>query len=202
MRLLSLVPLLLIERCLNDLLALDDASEERLQSLQGKRLRVELEELGQPLTAAVHGRQVVLSSADTDSVDCTIRTRLAVLPELQDTANITRLIKADALDIDGDIMLAQQFSQLFLKLDIDWETQLAQRIGDVPAHWLGSVFKRSQSWLKQQTKDQQQWLQEVLVEEKRVLVGKTEFDIFKTQLQELRARIDRLERRWCEQESS
>ena len=41
-------------------------------------------------------------------MDCCISTELGVLPELQDTANLTRLIKADQLDIDGDPMLAQQ----------------------------------------------------------------------------------------------
>jgi len=196
MALLSLVPLVMIERGLNELLQLDADSPERLQKLAGKRVRLQLEEFGRPLTASIFEHQLVLSTADADAVDCAIKTRLAVLPELKDAANITRLIKADALDIDGDPMLAQQFSQLFLQLDIDWEAQLASRIGDVPAHWLSKMFKQSQTWLQQQGLDKKAWLQDTLIEEKQLLVGQTEFALFKQDLQQLRAQIDRLERRY------
>lgn len=202
MGLLSLVPLVMIERGLNELLQLDDDSAARLQKLAGKRVRLQLEEFGRPLTAAIYEQQLVLSTADSDAVDCAIKTRLAVLPELKDAANITRLIKADALDIEGDPMLAQQFSQLFLQLDVDWEAQLASRIGDVPAHWLGRMFRQSQSWLQQQMADKKVWLQDTLIEEKKLLVGQTEFGIFKQELQQLRAQVDRLERRCKERGAS
>lgn len=129
----TVLPTSAAEALANHLLGLDGASSARLQKVAGKRLRVTLTELGKPLTLQASEQGVLLSWVDADSVDCHIITRLAVLPELQDSANITRLIKADALDIEGDPMLAQQFSQLFVALDIDWEEQMSQRIGDVSA---------------------------------------------------------------------
>src|SRR5690554_505557 len=152
----------------NHLLNLDAASSQRLQKLADKRLRVTLTELGKPFTLQVMSQQLVFSWVDEDAVDCHIITRLAVLPELRDTANITRLIKADALDIDGDPMLAQQFAQLFVALDIDWEEQLSTRIGDVPAHFVMQAFRQSQKWLEQALADQKMWLRDVLVEEKQL----------------------------------
>lgn len=194
MNLLTMLPLGLVELALNQLLALDDDTPARLKPMVGKRLRLTLTELGQPLTVSVFEDHIALASADTDAVDCAIRTRIAVLPELRDSANITRLIKADALDIDGDPMLAQQLSQLIRELDIDWEAQLAARIGDVAAHWVSQLWQRSEVWLKQQVEDQQDWLKGALLEEYKVLAGKPEFDVLRDDVQQLRAAIDRLER--------
>jgi len=191
----KLLPVHAIEAVLNHVLTLDSASADRLQALAGKRLRVRLLELEQAFTLSVFETQVVLSATDTDAVDCSITTRMAVLPELRDTANITRLIKADALDIDGDPMLAQRISQLFLSLNIDWEAHLAARVGDVPAYWLSQVFQRSRAWLKQQHQQQSAWVAETLIEEKRLLVSRTEFEIFSDEIQQLRAALDRIERR-------
>lgn len=178
----------------NHLLSLDAQSPERLRKLTDKRVRVTLHELGKPFTVTALADGVVLSWVDTDTVDCHIMTRLAVLPELRDTANITRLIKADALDIEGDPMLAQQFSKLFVELDIDWQEQLAQRLGDVPAHFISQAFLRGKQWLQQALADQQAWVRDVLNEEKRVLVSTSEFEEFKLHLQQLRAKLDRIER--------
>jgi len=190
----TVLPTSAAEALANHLLSLDSASSARLQKVAGKRLRVTLTKLGKPLTLQASEQGVLLSWVDADSVDCHIITRLAVLPELQDSANITRLIKADALDIEGDPMLAQQFSQLFVALDIDWEEQLSQRIGDVPAHVVGQAFKRSQQWLQQRLAEQQQWLADVLIEEKHILVGSQQMAEFKQQVQQLRAQVDKLER--------
>lgn len=190
----TVLPTTAAEALANQLIGLDDASPARLEKLSGKRLRVTLSELGKPFTLQVMSQQLLFSWVDTETVDCHVMTRLAVLPELRDTTNITRLIKADALDIDGDPMLAQQFAQLLIALDIDWQEQLATRIGDVPAHFLSQAFVRSRRWLEQALSDQQAWLRDVLVEEKEILVSRAEFTGFSSEVQQLRARLDKLER--------
>lgn len=190
----TVLPTAAAEAFANHLLSLDEASPARLQKLADKRLRVTLTELGKPFTLQVMSEALVLSWVDNEAVDCHIITRLAVLPELRDTANITRLIKADALDIEGDPMLAQQFAQLFVALDIDWQEQLSARIGDVPAHFVAQTYARSRQWLEQAMADQQAWVRDVLVEEKQILVSQTEFRGFVDELQQLRARLDKLER--------
>lgn len=182
------------EALANHLLSLDEQSPERFKKVAHKRVRVTLTELGKPFTVQALDDSLRFSWVDNEPVDCHIMTRIAVLPELRDTANITRLIKADALDIDGDPLLAQQFSRLFVELDIDWQEQLAQRLGDVTAHFLSQAFARSRSWLEQVLDDQKHWVRDVLIEEKQLLVSATEFETFKQHVQQLRATVDRLER--------
>lgn len=190
----AMLPTSLLETLLNQLLALDPQSSARLQQLVGKRLRLTLDDFGQAITITVGEQGLWLSWLDQEPVDCAIRTRLAVLPELRDSANITRLIKADLLDIEGDPMLAQALSKLFAELDIDWPEQLSQRLGDVPAQLVVQAWRRSSQWLQQQHQDQRQWLRDALIEEQRVLPSSAEFSLFRSDIQALRARIDRLER--------
>ncbi|MGM0907327.1 MAG: ubiquinone biosynthesis accessory factor UbiJ [Pseudomonadota bacterium] len=194
MTLLPLIPTLLVEKVANNLLHRDPESVERLQRLDGKRLRFHLKELPFEVTVSVDTHGVQLSTSDESEVDCRIATEMGVLPELQDTANLTRLIKADLLDIDGDPMLAQQVVSLFKSLDVDWEAELAKTIGDVPAHWLGKIWRRSREQVKTQWQQQQRWVHGVLTEEKKLLPVRDEFDQFKTDLQQLRAQVERLER--------
>ncbi|WP_224798480.1 ubiquinone biosynthesis accessory factor UbiJ [Idiomarina abyssalis] len=194
MTLLPLIPTLLVEKVANNLLHRDPESVERLQRLDGKRLRFHLKELPFEITVSVDTHGVQLSTSDESDVDCRIATEMGVLPELQDTANLTRLIKADLLDIDGDPMLAQQVVSLFKSLNVDWEAELAKTIGDVAAHWLGKLWRRSREQVKTQWQQQQRWVHGVLTEEKKLLPVRAEFDQFKTDLQQLRAQIERLER--------
>src|SRR5690554_71856 len=119
----TVLPTSALEALANHLLSLDEQSSERFGKIAHQRLRVTLAELGRPFTVQASAQQLIMSWVDDEPVDCHIVTRLAVLPELRDSANITRLIKADALDIEGDPMLAQHFSRLFTELDIDWQEQ-------------------------------------------------------------------------------
>ncbi|WP_417657578.1 ubiquinone biosynthesis accessory factor UbiJ [Pseudidiomarina aestuarii] len=190
----TVLPTSAAEALLNHILQLDAATPSRLAPLVGKRLRVTLKEFGAPLTVTVTSDGFNLSWVDSDPVECHIVTRLAVLPELRDSANITRLIKADALDIEGDPMLAQALSKAVTELDVDWPEVLSQRIGDVPAQMLLQFWQRSESWLQQFHADQKQWVRDAIIEEKQLAPSRTEFEMFRADVQQLRAQLDRLER--------
>ena len=111
-----------LEQGLNKLLALDPDSQTALQKLKGKRLIIALQEL--PFEILVVGSQQIdvlcLTSEEeqtdekiVEGADCYLKTSLWCLPELKDTSQLTQLIKQDKLVLDGDIQVAQAFSQLF-----------------------------------------------------------------------------------------
>ncbi|MGM0480309.1 MAG: ubiquinone biosynthesis accessory factor UbiJ [Pseudomonadota bacterium] len=195
MKSLSLLPWMLLEKLLNELLQKDAQSAARLAKLDGKVLRFDLKELPFQLTVTVTQQGLQLSTVSEGAADCWVKTELGVLPELKDTANLTRLIKADQLDIEGDPVLAQNLVNLLRDLDIDWEAELASKLGDAPAHWLSQLWQQSREKFKQSRDAQQRWFSGVVIEEKRLLPARAEFDLHKQQLQQLRADIERLERR-------
>lgn len=195
MNTLSLLPWMLIERLLNDLLKRDPSAPTRMARLNGKQVRFDIKELPFELTVAVDSVQVRLSTLADDSVDCWIQTELGVLPELKDTANLTRLIKADKLDIEGDPVYAQQLVALFKELDVDWQAELAAKVGDAPAYWLTQLWQRSRKRFAEFRASQQRWVTGVVIEEKQLLPARLEFEQFSAEVQQLRAQIERLERR-------
>ena len=194
MKSLSLIPWLLLETLLNELLARDPGSPDRLHKLAGKVLRFDIKELPFVVTVTVEQHALRLSTSIEGDADCWLQTELGVLPELSDNANLTRLIKAGQLDIEGDPMLAQQLVMLIKGLDIDWEAELEAKLGVIPAQWLSRMWRASRQRIKQAAESHERWLTGVLIEEKRVLPARIEFDQFKQQLQQLRATIERLER--------
>jgi len=48
--------------------------------------------------------------------------------------------------IEGDTVVGHKFQDVLAHLDIDWEEQLAKRIGDVAAHQLGQFWRSFRQW--------------------------------------------------------
>lgn len=206
----------LLERGLNSLLRLDPDSQSSLQKLKGKRLLVSLNELSVDLVIVASGQIDVLileqsgpisgsNNGQTDPVtlegaDCYLKTSLFTLPELQDPNRLTHLIKQDKLQLEGDIQLAQAFSQLFLKLNIDWEEQLAKRTNDVLAHEVFRFGKNLFSKADKFRQSVQNMLSDAAIEEKNIAAPATLVegfidDVFdlKSQSEQLELRLQRLE---------
>ena len=194
MKSLSLIPWMLLEKLINELLARDPGSLQRRQNLVGKSLRFDIKELPFELTVSIDEYGLRLTTVSEGETDCWLQTELGVLPELSDSSNLTRLIKAGKLDIEGDPMLAQQLVALIKELDIDWEAELEAKIGAVPAHWLSQIWRKSRQQVADSLQQSQRWATGVLIDEKKILPARIEFEQHKQQLQQLRAKIERLER--------
>lgn len=131
-----------VELAMNQLLKLDDDSQQRLKKLSGKSLQVVIKELPWPLiftfSEQIDVRTVISSQSDSEPsdepVDCLIELNLETLPKLKDSSQLTMLIQQKKLNLIGDIYVAQTFSALLKDLDIDWEEQLSRYTGDVVAH--------------------------------------------------------------------
>ena len=193
-----------LEQGLNKLLALDPDSQTALQKLKGKRLIIALQEL--PFDILVVGSQQIdvlcLTSDEeqtgegiVEAADCYLNTSLWVLPELKDTSQLTQLIKQDKLVLEGDIQVAQAFSQLFMKLNIDWEEQLAKVTGDVLAHEIFRFGARMVSKAEKLRQSLESLLGEAVIEEKHIAASPTLVNSFHRQVTKVEQQTDELERR-------
>ncbi len=110
--------------------------------------------------------------------DCSIRTSLKTLWQLKQEQQLTELIKKNKLDLQGDIKVAQQFASIVDNINIDWQSELAKHIGDIPTYQLGQFGQ----WLKskgefatsQISADASEWL----IHEKHLLVTQYELNRF------------------------
>jgi len=188
----------LLETTINKVLALNVDDLGALLPLEQKTLTVQLAELAFPLSFSVDQQQILVTSL-TERSDCQLTSSIASLIALQKEQQITELIKQDKLELSGDIKVAQQFAALFENLAIDWQSELAVHIGDIPTYklsqfslWLGDKVKFA---TKQISADASEWL----VHEKRLVVTRSQINSFNRQVttiddevQSLQARVERL----------
>ncbi|WP_026376447.1 ubiquinone biosynthesis accessory factor UbiJ [Aestuariibacter salexigens] len=187
-----------IEAVLNALISFDRSATSRGKALQSKRVGVTLAEspwplafqfdADAPLTVRVHERV----DDDSTPVDCEISLSISTLSELSDASQITGLIKQGRLNVDGDIQVAQAFSQLLGELDIDWEEQLASRTNDVFAHQLFSSVKSAANGFSRVATSLHNTVRNAVLEEKPIAAHPIAIAHFSDQVDALRQDTDRL----------
>ncbi|MCW8331128.1 SCP2 domain-containing protein [Photobacterium sp. SDRW27] len=183
-----------VETSLNTLLKGDAESQRRLGRLRGKVISVTINEFGKRLIF-IFSQQIDVLAAYEGEVDCELALNLTVLPELRQQANLTQLIKADKLALEGDIQLAQQFSALLSGLKPDVEEKLSQYTGDIAAHTLVSGAKTGARMLRKGIDRRQRDLAEVITEEWKLAPQALEIAYFADQVDDLKSDVARFESR-------
>lgn len=183
-----------VETSLNTLLKDDAESQRRLARLRGKVISVTINEFGKQLIF-IFSQQIDVLAVYEGDVDCQLALNLTVLPELRQQANLTQLIKADKLALEGDIQLAQQFSALLSGLKPDVEEKLSQYTGDIVAHTLVSGVKTGARMIRQEAERRQRDLAEVITEEWKLAPQALEIAHFANQVDDLKSDVARFEAR-------
>lgn len=183
-----------VETSLNTLLKQDVESQRRLARLKGKVLRVRLTDINKQLVFVFSQQIDVLADFEGDA-DCDLALAISIAPQLKDKANLTKLIKEDKLHLDGDIDVAQQFSNLLNGLNPDIAEWLSHYTGDVVAHTLVRGAQQGLAFLKQMTERNQRYVGELVVEEWRLAPGALEVAYFADQVDDVQSQASRLSAR-------
>ncbi|MDO6692336.1 SCP2 sterol-binding domain-containing protein [Aliiglaciecola sp. 3_MG-2023] len=183
-----------IERIINQLLKLDASSVLLLQKLSNKQLSVDIHELPWIFKFSFSDQVDVLTVMPDEELlsDCHLALSLSTLQKLKDTSQITRLIQNGELVLEGDVAIAQQFSQLITELDIDWEELLSKYTGDLLAHNTFRLGKKLIHSAKAKANRLATTLGDAAIEEKRIAAPAILVVDFCDQVNELRSATDRL----------
>lgn len=200
-----------IEFTINKILSFDEDSDVLLQPLIGKQCEIKLHELAFPLVFNFHSKGVEVSSivnevnehgmpknpqaSNQNKHHCIIRLSVFILNELKDTSNITRLIREDKLDFDGNLQIAQNMSALFNGLNIDIEEILSKHLGDIGAHNAVQSADSFGQFIKRNHKTAMQALSRVILDEKPIGVRPIMVENYIQEVSEVRDAAARLEAR-------
>lgn len=183
-----------VETLINQTLRLDPPSLQALGKLSGKIIRIELNDIDLNFVLFPDNQGIIILSDYKGEVDVCIKgapfTLLRLLLEQE-----TILVNSPDVTISGKINVAQQLLQILKELDIDWEEQLAKRLGDVFAHKLGTLFRQCQDYTNERMKTLQLNTSEYLQEEIRHLPSYAEIETFLNAVDTLRDDLERLEQR-------
>lgn len=136
-----------IETALNTFLWRDKALKPARQRLLGKVLRVELKELSTPVVLVFSERQVDVLGTWEGDADCTVITRLSVLPQLRNRQQLTALIRSGDLEVQGDLQVVQNTVALCDLAEFDPAELLAPYTGDIVAEGVSKVFRSGARFL-------------------------------------------------------
>ncbi|CAM5197349.1 ubiquinone biosynthesis accessory factor UbiJ [Alishewanella longhuensis] len=193
---LPLLPQLLCaaaERVSRKVIALDPACQPALRRLQGKQLSVTLRDLQLTLVISASA-DALLFNQHNEATDCKISADLSTLKQLRDPSQLTRLIKSDALQIEGDLQVAQLFSQFVQQLNPDWQLALSHYVGDALAYKISSTLTQLQHYLRLKGTQLSQLQLELAQDELLLTPSRAETEQFNQQLSELQARVELLRR--------
>jgi len=177
-----------IELLINKVLSLN-TNKVDLNKLEQKTLTVILSELNFPISLSVNHNKIIVSGL-TERADCTVTTSIKTLQELKAEQQLTELIKQNKLDLTGDIKVAQQFTSLAENLNVDWQSELASHIGDIPTHKLTQLGKQVADKLQFASKQIKADASEYIVHEKSLVVTRSQIEEFNQQVSHVNKHVD------------
>ncbi|HEY4466592.1 MAG TPA: SCP2 domain-containing protein [Klebsiella sp.] len=184
-----------IETVLNTFLWRDRALKPARQRLLGKVLRVELQEFSEPVVLVFSERQVDVLGAWEGEADCTVRTRLSVLPQLRNRQQLTALIRSGDLEVQGDLQVVQNTVTLCDLAEFDPAELLAPYTGDVVAEGFSKVLRGGARFLLHGAQRQQRYVAEAITEEWRLAPGPLELAWFAEETSAVERTLAALEKR-------
>ena len=187
-----------IETAINTLLWREKALKPARQRLIGKVLRIELKEFSSPLVLVFSERQVDVLGAWEGEADCTVITRVSVLPQLRNRQHLTALIRNNDLEVQGDLQVVQNLVSLADLAEFDPAELLAPYTGDIAAEGVSKFLRGGAKFVQHGLARQQRYVAETLTEEWRLAPGALEIAWFAEETmaveRELAALTKRLEK--------
>lgn len=177
------------EPLLNKIIRLDAQLQQRLQPLVGKQLAFEIAELNWRLVLTAQPNGIWLNQHQ-ETVDCAVRTNIGSLSQLTDPAQLTRLIRADELQIDGDLATLQRFSHFFSALEPDWQEYLSGYLGDAPTHQITRMLQHLTRQLRQKIANYDATFTELSQDELQLTPAPTAVAEFSQQVSALSGRTE------------
>ncbi len=182
-------------KALNLALTKDSAALKKLQALQGCVFEIHLRNLNKSIYVTVIDQKLAVL-AEHASPTVRISGSISSLLQLRNEHARHGLFKSGEVQLSGDAVRAQQIMQWVAALDIDWEALLAEWLGDVPAHALGSGLRKSWQWTQQISHQLWRDLEEYVKYELRLLPTRPMAERQFQAIDQLRLASDRIEARY------
>jgi len=169
-------------------------------TLDGRRLRVEVEGMPGALCVTVAGGALQATYAHSDAgtadraADVTIRgSPLGLLALARGDAS--DVVMRGSARLEGDELLAQQFQELARLLRPDIEAAVAQVVGRMPAHLATRALTRLTSWGRAARESVARNAADYLAHESRDLVPRAEAEGYFSGVEALRSQLTHAEAR-------
>lgn len=171
------------------LLAQNEWAAPMLQPFASKAVQLNFVLLKTSLVILENGSLAI--AGETNVPDATITIPPSLLLRLMAKDESAKLL----IKIDGDTHLATALAKVLSHVRWDYEDDLSKLTGDVSAHKIGEFTRQSVSTVKDTAINLAEMLSEYWQEEKPLLAKKRHIEKFNTEVDTLRADVERMEKR-------
>lgn len=176
-------------RVLQHLISQNSWANAMLQPFAGKSVQFKIASLSTSLVILEDGSLAIAGETHTPDAIVTMSLSLALRLMAKDEA-AKRLIS-----IEGDTHLAAELAKVFANMRWDYEDDLSKLVGDIPANTLGTLSRNTAKSVKETSINLAEMLSEYWQEEKPMIAKKRHVEAFITQVDTLRADVDRLDKK-------
>tara|TARA_Y100001935_G_scaffold255662_1_gene270852 strand:- start:34634 stop:35248 length:615 start_codon:yes stop_codon:yes gene_type:complete len=186
-------PLESIEKIINKFISLDNDALSGLKQIKDKVICIDIDSLPLAIFFKVNEEGYLeLFSNIEESADAVIKGGILDLIKASDKNQGNERLFSGRIKIHGDLEIAQHFSKVFGKINIDWEEELSKVIGDFGAVQVSKGIKIAQKELARISVISQKNLSEYLTEEARLLPHRYEFESLQADIEKFRDSVERL----------
>jgi len=186
----------MLEAAINRVLALDEETPSRLQRLDGRMLRLDLEGVGIKLFFSFSTTRVDVSIDSDDEPDTVISgSPFALFSMAVPDGDGSWGGAGSRVNISGDATLARDLERLFSRLDPDWESTLSRLFGDVWGHQVAAGIRSGSEQAREAAGNAAEMISEFLKRDTGPLVPAADIKIFADAVDETRDAVERLEAR-------
>jgi len=181
-----------IESAANAWMGLDPDNRDRLAALEQRCIGIDLQGAGLQLFLYPGSHGIRISGQHEGPVDTTLHGSPLALARLGLGGDTGKTLFSGEVTISGDVETGQAFKAILDDLEIDWEEHLSRLTGDILAHQLGNLARRTLGVMRDGRVSLEQDVGEYLKEELRLLPARIEVENFVADVARLRMDSDRL----------
>lgn len=184
----------LAEGLVNRYLALDEEARGILAELDGRSLEVRVTGTGLVLRISVEGGRLAITTRGGEDADVSVQgppaSLLAALARRSGDG-----IAGEDVAVTGDVAVLQRLRAVFSRLEVDWEEQVSQLVGDVAAHQVGNMVRQGLRWGAEVQRTAERNVGEYVTEEARLTPSRWELEDFAADVDTLRDDVERMAQR-------
>ncbi|NQY51281.1 MAG: SCP2 sterol-binding domain-containing protein [Piscirickettsiaceae bacterium] len=188
-----------VELALNVILSQDPEIKGKLRQLDKLSIALQIKNINHTIIVKIENHKLLLNSSSDTKADLTVTANAIELAKL---AYYPDNLFSKDIEIYGDVQFAKKLRDILYELDLDLEALIANLTGDILAYPIVHGFCQINNWMKSIHTSLEKNMAEYLREEAELLPDKlltnnylTNIDKIRADLERLEARVNRLKRR-------
>lgn len=181
-----------LETAINTALKYDPGTVRDLSELENQVLLIDCSMPSMRIAIETSQQKIILHNNWDGEAAVTIQGTMIALAKMAANTSDASSFANSGVQLSGNLETLHKLHKILSKLNIDWEGGLADLVGDVPAHIIGSAMRQSAQASRESLQRASSALVEIAQEEFEIIPSKNSFKHFKQDVRQMAADTDRI----------